>query len=65
MPGTVLSEHSSKENRQGFSFLVMVKGKKKKRHWKSLKGKARNKSPGYGNPRKLPFCSIVKEESEI
>lgn len=31
MPGTVLIEHSSKENRQGFSFLVMVKGKKQKK----------------------------------
>lgn len=31
VPGTVLSEHSRKENRQGLLFLVMVKSKKQKK----------------------------------
>lgn len=47
MPDTILSEHSSKENRQGLLFLVIVKGKKKKkRHGTSLKAKAWNKTAG-------------------
>lgn len=59
MPGTVLSKHSRKENRQGLLFLVM-KGScppNKKRHWTSLKGKAWNEPPGH--TRKLSFCSVV------
>lgn len=61
MPDTALSEHRSKKSRQGLLFLVMVKGKKQKRHWKLLKDKAQNKAPGHIT-RKLPFCSVVMEK---